>query len=121
LKKRLQEVEDATKRVEDEEKKKTEKKATLLTLQGSTQERSVIVKHANGTIKELEQWFRCCGLIRQLTMDHAGAARIEFQDKDAVANALVLSGSEFKGRPLTVCLFVCLFVFSRLSFFFALA
>ena len=42
-------------------------------------------------------------LLPSLSLSRARSlAYIEFKDKDAVANALILSGTEFMGRPLKV-------------------
>lgn len=73
-------------------------------------ERSVFVAGVDfsTTAEELGNEFESCGVVERVTiltdrMGHPkGFAYVEFKDAEAVANALILSGTEFKGRPLKV-------------------
>ena len=58
--------------------------------------------------EELQVHFKGCGIVNRVTIltdkfgNPKGFAYIEFQDAEAVANALLLSDTEFRGRTIKV-------------------
>jgi polyadenylate-binding protein 2 len=61
------------------------------------------------TPEDLEEYFQSCGAINRITIPtdkftgmSKGFAYIEFKDAEAVNNALLLNGVDFKGRPLKI-------------------
>merc|ERR1712046_320776 len=62
-----------------------------------------------GTPEEVQEHFKACGQINRITImvdkfsgQPKGFAYIEFVDKQAVQNSLLLNGSLFRGRQLKV-------------------
>ena len=58
--------------------------------------------------EELQVHFKGCGIVNRVTIltdkfgNPKGFAYVEFQDAEAVANALLLSDTEFRGRTIKV-------------------
>lgn len=61
------------------------------------------------TMDELQEFFQSCGPVNRVTIlqnkwtgQPKGFAYVEFQDCDAIVNAMILNETPFKGRPLKI-------------------
>jgi len=115
MKKRVKEMEEEAKKIEDMqnnvEKSLKPKPATVVASGPDVDARSVYVGNVDysTTPEELKEFFSSCGIVNRITIlcdkytgHPKGYAYVEFKDADAVANAMLLNDSEFKGRPLKV-------------------
>lgn len=62
----------------------------------------------SATKEDVEAVFQACGVVNRVTIPTdkytgpKGFAYVEFQSADAIANAMLLNGTEFKGRELKI-------------------
>jgi len=73
--------------------------------------RSIYVGNVDYTTTndELQEFFQSCGPVNRVTIlqnkwtgQPKGFAYVEFQDSDAIVNAMILNETPFKGRPLKI-------------------
>ncbi|KAJ8598317.1 hypothetical protein CTAYLR_007545 [Chrysophaeum taylorii] len=110
------ELEEMKRKVQEMEDEAAKLKAMQQQLQDESQEKSadetsIYVGQVDydATPEELQSHFSSCGTINRVTIlcdkftgKSKGYAYVEFEDKDSVANAVLLDNSIFKGRQLKV-------------------
>lgn len=110
LRNKLAKMEEEAKKVE-EMFEQVENDQNLMVDKEELDSRSVYIGNVDYSTKpkELQEHFQACGTILRVTIlcdkwtgHPKGFAYIEFMDKAAVANAMGLNESIFKGRPLKV-------------------
>jgi len=114
MRKRVKEMEDEAKKIEDMQntvEKSLKPKQAAAASGPDVDARSVYVGNVDysTTPEELQEFFSSCGIVNRITIlcdkftgHPKGYAYVEFKDADAIANAMLLNDSEFKGRPLKV-------------------
>jgi polyadenylate-binding protein 2 len=110
MKKRVREMEEEALKIEAMQSQ-DKPKAPQVPNGPSVDARSVYVGNVEyaTTPEELQEFFQSCGTVNRITIlcdkysgHPKGYAYVEFKDADAVAHAMLLNETEFKGRPLKV-------------------
>jgi len=109
MKNKLAKIEEESKKVREMLEQVDDQLANASVDKEEQDSRSIFVGNVDYSTKpkELQEHFQACGAIRKVTIlcdrwtgHPKGFAYIEFTDKDAVAHAMELNESIFKGRPL---------------------
>lgn len=111
MKARLQQLQEEADRLQQLQNNLQKESETLKDDKKDTDARSIYVGNVDygATPEELQQHFQACGTINRITIavnkytqTPMGYAYIEFAEPQLVAQALVLNGSMFRGRPLKI-------------------
>jgi len=110
MRQRIKEMEEEAKKMEMSDK--TTSGNTPVATGPEADGRSVYVGNVDYSTKpeDLQTLFAACGALERVTImcdkwtgSPKGYAYIQFSSVDGLENAILLDGSEFKGRPIKVC------------------
>lgn len=111
MKQRLKQLEQEAERLQEMQAELQKESLDLKEDKKDQDARSIYVGNVDygATPEELEKHFQACGSINRITIvlkkytqQPMGYAYIEFAEPALVAQALVLNGSMFRGRPLKI-------------------